>query len=87
MSIDDLKTRLTELNEDTLDNANVEQLKDKLKSVERTRNWLIWHGHSTIANSGFMLFLLRELYDQAIHISNKQYLDKYGTNIDVQIKN
>lgn len=57
---------------------------EQVKSLERTQNWLMWHDHSGIANHGLMLFLLRELYDPAIHLSNKEYKAKNGYDVDVQ---
>lgn len=86
MSFEVLKKRMNSLHEKVNDDATAHELREKLKSFERTRHWLIWHDHSTIANSGFMLFLLRELYDPAIHLTNKEYLQKHGTPADVQAK-
>ncbi|KXJ06772.1 hypothetical protein AC249_AIPGENE6628 [Exaiptasia diaphana] len=33
-----------------------------------------------------MLFLLWELYDPAVHLSNQEYLEKHDTRVDVQSK-
>lgn len=78
MSNEDAKAKLNEFNETN------EDPKSGLKNIERTRNWLIWHDHSGIGNHGLMLFLLRELYDPAIHMTNDEYKRKSGLNVDVQ---
>ena len=62
-----------------------EQLRPHLKKCERTRHWLIWHDHSRIASSGFMLFLVREVYDPAVHRTSEEYKERHGgKGVDVQ---
>lgn len=68
---EEIKTRLQELNE-WKDEITDDEAREYLKQCERTRNWLIWHDHSSIASSGFMLFLVRELYDPAVHLTTKE---------------
>ena len=71
----EVKGRLASLNE-----ANTSEEPDKLlaqlKKVERTRHWLLWHDHAGIGSTGIMLFLVREMYDPAIHLTNEKYLAK-----------
>ena len=52
----------------------------------RTRHWLLWHDHAGIGRTGILLFLVREMYDPAIHLTNEEYLAKNTTTkkIDVQ---
>ena len=55
MTPEQLKTRLQLLHAYS-NNMSDDQLRQHLKKCERTRHWLIWHDHSSIASSGFMLF-------------------------------
>jgi len=80
MTDDQVSTRLLELHENTSTEASV----TTLRQIETTRHWMIWHDHSGIGNNGLMLFLLRVLYDPAIHYTNQEYQEKYGTFVDVQ---
>ena len=66
MTSEPLKTRLQVLHEYS-DNMSNDQLRQHLKKCERTRHWLIWHDHSSIASSGFMLFLVREVFVLSDH--------------------
>lgn len=84
MSREEIKERLIELNEKVAVDEDMETLKQRLLKYERTRNWLLWHDHSTISNCGFMLFMVREMYDPAIHLSNDEYKDEHGITLDVQ---
>ena len=62
-----------------------EQLRHHLRKCERTRHWLIWHDHSSLAHSGFMLFLVREVYDPAVHLTSEGYKERHGgKGVDVQ---
>lgn len=64
--------------------ASANKAVEALKSMQRQRNWLIWHDHSGIGNRGLMLFLLRELYDPAIHMTRDEYKNKTGLEVNIQ---
>jgi hypothetical protein len=81
MSEEDAMARLTELNETVCRNKGAAE---QLKCIEQNRNWLIWHDYSGIENRGLMLFLLRELYDPAIHMTSTEFKKKNGLDINVQ---
>ena len=72
MTPEQLKTRLQLLHEYS-DNMSDDQLRQHLKRCERTRHWLTWHDHSSIASSGFMLFLVREVFDPAVHLTKGRF--------------
>ena len=61
-----------------------DEIKQRLKSFQRKRHWLIWHDHSTLSNYGHMLFCVREMYDPAIHLSDAEARVQYGKDVDVQ---
>ena len=84
MTSEQLKTRLQLLHEYN-GNMTDDELRQHLKKCERTRHWLIWHDHSSIASSGFMLFLVREVFDPAVHLTSQEYKEKQGgKGVDVQ---
>ena len=75
LSQEEVKGRLAFLNE-----ANTSEEPDKLltqlKKVERTQHWLLWHNHAGIGSNEIMLFLVHEMYDPTIHLTNEEYLAK-----------
>ena len=84
MTPEQLKTRLQVLHEYS-DNMSNDQLRQHLKKCERTQHWLIWHDHSSIASSYFMLFLVREVFDPAVYLTNQEQKEKQGgKGVDVQ---
>ena len=85
-SREELQQQLVHLNEPCTDEES-EELRARLKEVERTRHWLVWHDHAGIGSNGLLLFLLREIYDPAIHLTNAEYMAKAESStkeVDVQ---
>ena len=83
MSEQELNLRLAELHESD-DNLSLEERRAKLKSLERTRNFIVWHDNSTVANHGFLVCMIGCLYDPAVFYTNDEYLVKTGKHTDVQ---
>lgn len=54
-------------------------MRAQLKEAERTRHWLLWHDHAGVGSNGLLLFLLREMYDPAKHLTNQEYMAKHNT--------
>ena len=79
----DAVQRLTDLNEFD-DSEGLTTMKEKLKSLERTRHLMIWHDHSTVANHGHLLFMVSVIYDPAFHLTSAEYKTKTGKDIDIQ---
>lgn len=87
LGAEDVKKRLISLNEmKACEVGYPDELRQHLKEVERTRHWLIWHDHARVASNGLFLFLLRELYDPAIHLTSKEFIAKNNLTkkIDIQ---
>ena len=63
-----------------------EKLHTQLKEAGRTRHLLLWHDHAGIGSNDLLLFLLREKYDPAVHLTNEEYMAKNNTSkrVDVQ---
>ena len=83
ITIDEVKEQLHLFNEKTYAMSD-ESLRNHHKSCEQTEKWLLWHDHSSLSGSCLMLFLVRELFDPAIHLSSKEYKGKTGEYIDTQ---
>ena len=75
MSDNAVKDRLKELNEFD-STSSIEILRDRLKKYERTRNIILWHDASSLANHGHLVFMVHTLYDPAIHLTNEEYRKK-----------
>ncbi|KAK3696832.1 hypothetical protein QZH41_002382 [Actinostola sp. cb2023] len=83
MSRIDIVKRLTDLNEFD-DGDGLDKMREKLKTLERTRHLMIWHDHSTVANHGHLLFLATVAYDPAFDLTSQEYKEKTGKDIDIQ---
>ena len=59
-------------------------MRQKLKNMERTRHLAVWHDHYSVANHGYLLFLVGAMYDPAIHLTDKQFKEKCGEEVEVQ---
>jgi hypothetical protein len=54
-----------------------ETLRNKLKSLERTRNIKIWHEHSDVLNHTYVSFMVSYIYDKANFLTDEEYKFKY----------
>ena len=50
-----------------------------LKKLQRQRHLMFWHDGSTISNHGHILIMVLCLYDKAIHLTDQEFYEKYGT--------
>ena len=81
---DEIIAELKKIHEEVHVCDDINKMKDSLKHFQRTRHWLLWHDHSTLANFGHILFCVRELYDPAIHLTRQEVLNITNKDIDVQ---
>ena len=82
LSESEIRAELEKISEDV--RGTHDEIKQRLKSFQWKRHWLIWHDHSTLSNYGHMLFCVREMYDPAIHFSDAEARVQYGKDVDVQ---
>jgi len=75
--------RLEELGEFE-DEEGLTLMRKKLKAFERSRNLLVWHDHSTVANHGHLVFMVSAVYDPALYLTPDEYHRLTGFAIDVQ---
>ena len=84
LSRDEAASRLVLFNEQYSETANLNELKEKLKKFERTRNLQIWHEGSAIQNHGHILFCVNLLYDKAVFYTSAEYFEMTKKHINVQ---
>jgi len=63
---------------------SVSGLRENLKTLQTTRNLLVWLDNSTVANHGYMVCLITCLYDSAVFMTNKEVKEKTGKDVSVQ---
>ncbi|CAG2216974.1 unnamed protein product [Mytilus edulis] len=64
--------RLKELNEDDTE-GNTEFLRNKLKTIETTRQIKVWHDHSCILNHTYINFMINYVYDRANFLTDEEF--------------
>ena len=83
MSREEVTRQLKNLNEYNEEDG-LTKMRNKLMKMSRTRHLQIWHDHSTLANTGHIIFTVNCLYDPAIHMTSEEYREATGKNVDVQ---
>ena len=63
--------------------ANLDDLKDYLKHIERTRHLMIWADNSTLLNHGYLLLTVNAVYDEALFFTNKEMEEHGKTNANM----
>ena len=79
----ELFERLSSLGELNLD-ENINCMKEKLKKYERSRNLVVWHDASVIANHGHILCNVHVIYDPAVFYTSEEYKILTGYDVNVQ---
>ncbi len=75
LSLEDVKSKL----EDFVENiTGINDHRESLKQLQRSRTLVLWHDHSTVAGSGYLLMTIHSLYDPAIYLSTAEYERKTG---------
>ena len=62
----------------------INDIKEYLKGIERTRHLMIWADNSTLLNHGYLLMTVNVLYNEAVFYTNKEMEEQGKGNIDVQ---
>lgn len=85
-SHDKVVKRLKELNVfDENEELTCDQLKNKLKTFERTRHIMVWADHSSIMNHGHILLMICCIWDPAFHYTSTEMESRTGNKLDVQM--
>ena len=83
LSEHEVSSKLESLNEYET-SQSITDMREKLKKLQRTRTFIIWHDASTIANHGHVIMMVNVLYDPAVHLTDNEYKEKYGQTLNVQ---
>ncbi|CAH1259276.1 Hypp2220 [Branchiostoma lanceolatum] len=83
MTKEELQQRLMELGE-LHEGETEESMRQRLKTKETTRNLVYWEDGATLANHGYILYLVSTTYDKAIHLTPSEYHEKYNLKLSVQ---
>lgn len=60
---------------------SLQELQLQIKNMQHTRTIAIWHDHSTILNTGYILFAVWVVYDKAVFLTEEEYKEKSGVSI------
>ena len=85
MSGTDIAERLHKLHK-MKDGEDVEEMRQRLKDMERTWHLMIWHDLSTVANHSHLVFMVACLYDPACFYMDSEYEQLTGKRISIQTK-
>ncbi|CAB3980182.1 Hypothetical predicted protein [Paramuricea clavata] len=59
-------------------------MREKLATLEQTRNLMVWLDNSTVANHGYLVCLVTCLYDPAVFHTPEEYKEKTSKSVDIQ---
>ena len=62
-------------------NLSDDQLRKQFALVQRTRTLALWHDHSTILLTGYILFAVWVIYDIAVFLTPGEYLQRSGRQV------
>ncbi len=66
------------IHHDFPDSASMLTLQSDLAKLQRTRTLPTWHDHSTILQTGYILFAIWVVYDPAVYLTEREYTRKTG---------
>lgn len=66
------------------DSEGLTTMRNKLERLQRQRHLIVWHDHSTVANHGYLVFMVACIYDPAFYLTSKEYFEKTGLKVDIQ---
>ena len=70
-------TRIHEYHSDDLTKSS-QDLLQKMKTFQCTRNLIFWHDGSTLSSHGYILIMVATLYDDAVFMTNEEYFQLSG---------
>ena len=81
LSKEDVKTQFKKQAVRFDDSLDLADLQNKLAQTQQTRHLVLWHDHATVLGSGYVLVTVHVLYDEAVHLSDREYQEKVGQAI------
>ena len=86
MSKQDLCEQLSLLQHQVSPNATLEELQHSLSTLQRRRTLAIWHDHSTILQTGYILFAVWVLYDPAVFYTQEEWKIQHRGQVQTYIQ-
>ena len=83
MSREEVTKQFKKLNEYGEDDG-LTRTREKLERISTTRHLQILHDHSTLANTGHIIFTVNCLYNRAIYMTDEEYKEAAGKVANVQ---
>ena len=56
---------------------DVNQMREAVKKADTTCYFGIWHDAATVANHGYVLFMIQNIYDPPVYYTNTEWHAKY----------
>ena len=76
----ELKVQFTHLHE-PVDSMEVHDLRELLKTLQRSRTISLWHDHSSILGQGYIVMAVQVVYDLAVFMTDAEYLAASGKKV------
>ena len=86
MSNQDLCEQLALLQHQVSPNPSLEELQHSLSTLQRRRTLAIWHDHSTVLQTGYILFAVWVVYDPAVFYTQDQWKIKHRGQVKTYIQ-
>ena len=80
---DEVQQQLEKLNELT-ENKSIDEMREDLKRLERSRSLLVWLDNSTVANHGYLVCMVTCLYDPAVFYTDSEFKELTGQKVSIQ---
>ena len=65
---------------------DVNQMRQAIKEAETTRHFSIWHDAAIVANHGYVLFMIQNIYDPAVYYTNAEWHAKNPNKTATSVK-
>ena len=88
MSMEELRIKMSTLNEVCTPSNTVDELQQRYKRLERTRTLAVWHDHATLLGLGTVMIMVHVVYDAAVFYTQTEFesTSKEPTNIQSTIQ-
>lgn len=63
---------------------SLSEMREKIFKIETTRHFILWHDASTIANHGYIMFMVGNIYDTSVYYTREEWKQMHSENIDIQ---
>ena len=67
-----------------IESASVEEMRELLTAMQRTRTLSLWHDHATILGRGYILITIHTVYDDVVFKHDEDIAMKHTSNVCVQ---